>query len=342
MLRSLRRRMGESQETRHVVIALDILIVVLVVGTVGYILIEHMTFTQALYMTVITITTVGFREVKPLGTGGIYFTIAVIVLGVSAVLFFLAGMIEFILSRYLGDFWGRRRMKNTIAKLEGHYVICGYGRVGRSVAEELCTQKKEFVVIEKNAEAFEECVKDGFLAVLGSATDTGVLVDAGIERAIGLVSALRSDADNLYVILTARQMRPHLLLIARADQPGSEEKLEFVGADRVISPHKIAGKRMANLMLRPGACEFLDVVAAGNLPEYQLNEVSVGDNSPLRGQSIKEVGLRENTGVTVLSVRKAGEISFNVNPEPDTKVGKGDVLILIGTPEQMSRLEAML
>ncbi len=342
MLGNLRKRMRESRETRHVVIAFFILVGVLVVGTVGYILIEDMNFTHALYMTVITISTVGFREVQPLGTGGIYFTIVLIVLGVSAVLFFMVGIIEFILSKYIGDVWGRRRMNNVISRLKNHYIICGYGRVGRSVAEELASQSKEFVVIEKDPVVFDRCVRDGFLAIDGSATDPLVLVSAGIERAVGLVSALKSDADNLYVILTARQMRPDILLIARADQPGSEEKLDFVGADRVISPHKIAGRRMANLMLRPRACEFLDVVNAGNIPEYQLNEVSITEGSSLKGQTIKDVGLRQHTGVTVLSVREKGETAFNVNPDPETTIETGDVLIIIGTPDQMARMEALL
>lgn len=328
-----------SQGSRHVVIALWVLLVVLAVGVVGYILIEDMTFSQALYMTIITVFTVGFQEVHPLTTGGMYFTMAVIITGVSAMLFFLTGLFELVLGEYLGDIWGRRRMKKSISRLENHYIVCGYGRVGRSVAEELFTQGKRFVVIDKDREVFEECVDDGFLAVHGSATDSEYLVEAGIEKAVGLVSALRSDADNLYVILTARVMKPALLLVARADQPGSEGKLEMVGADRVISPHKIAGKRMANLMIRPGACEFLDVVAGGNLPEYQLSELVVTGTSHLHGKTIKETRLRETTGVAILSVRKGGEANFNPNPAAGTVIEDGDVLLLIGTPEQMAVME---
>jgi voltage-gated potassium channel len=328
MFETLRRRMRQSQGVRYVVIALAILVGVLVTGVVGYILIEDMTFTQALYMTVITISTVGFREVRPLGIGGMYFTIAVVIMGFGALLFFLTGLFEFVLSEYLGDYWGRRRMQNTISKLENHYIICGYGRVGRSVA------------IEKDEGVFQGCVDDGYLAIHGSATDNLKLAEAGIEKAVGLVSALRSDADNLYVMLTARVQRPEILLVARADQPESEEKLEMVGADRVISPHKIAGKRMANLMVRPGACEFLDVVAGGNLPEYQLSELSVTASSPLAGKTIKGSRLRETTGVTILSVRKMGEAAFNANPATETMIEDGDVLILIGTPEQMAKMEA--
>jgi voltage-gated potassium channel len=336
---NLKRRIRESQYARHIVISICLIVVVLTIGVVGYILIEHMTFTQALYMTIITISTVGFREVKPQTTAGMYFTILIIVTGVSAVLFFLAGAFEYVLSEVLGDVWGRRRMMNNISKLTNHYIICGYGRVGMSVAEELSDQGKRFVVIERDEERFNECVRDGHYAVHGSATENENMVGSGIERAVGLVSALRSDADNLFVVLTARTMNPNLLLVARADQPESEQKLEMVGADRVISPHKIAGKRMANLLVRPGACEFLDVAMVSNLPEYFLSELKVSRGAALAGQTIKQSGLRERTGVSILAVRKESEKLFNPNPAVDTLIEEDDILILIGTPEQMALME---
>ena len=338
-MRRLRRRVRESRYARHIFIAASILASVIVIGVIGYVLIEKMTFTHALYMTIITISTVGFREVEPLGTGGEYFTMFVIATGVSAVLFFLAGLFEYAVSEMLGDVWGRRRMMINISKLSSHYIICGYGRVGRSVADELAEHAKKFVVIERDEEAFAQCMRDGYFAINGSATENEVLVDAGIERAVGLVSALRSDADNVFVVLSARTMNPNLLLIARADQLESEQKLEMVGADRVISPHKIAGKRMANLMVRPGACEFLDVAMAQNIPEYFLSEIKVGETSALLGRSIKESKLRERTGVTVLAVRKLDEQAFNPNPSVDAVIEKGDILVLIGTPEQMALME---
>jgi voltage-gated potassium channel len=336
----IRALMKRSQVARHVIISVFILLGVLIIGVTGYILIEKMTFTEAVYMTVITISTVGFKEVRQLDTAGMYFTIFLIAIGVSAVLFFLAGLFEYLLSEALGDVWGRRRMMNNIARLTNHYIICGYGRVGRSVAEELSDQGKKFVVIENNEETYRECVDDGHYAVHGSATENESLLDAGIEQAVGLVSALRSDADNLFVVLTARTMNRNILLIARADQPESEQKLEMVGADRVISPHKIAGKRMANLLVRPGTCEFLDIAMVTNLPEYFLSEVKVGEGSGLLNQSIAQTRLKERTGVTILAVRKAGDKVFNPNPSVDTLIEKDDLLVLIGTPEQMALMEA--
>jgi voltage-gated potassium channel len=290
-------------------------------------------------MTVTVVSTVGLGEVQPLGPGGIYFTIVLIVFGVSAMLFFLASVFEFILSEYLGDIWGRSRMKSSIAKQEDHYIVCGYGRVGRSVAEELSAQGKSLVVVEMESEHVRQCTDDGFAVVHGDATDSDILEEAGIEKAAGLVSALRSDADNLYVVLSARVIRPDILLVARADQPEAEEKLMLVGADRVISPHHIAGKRMANLMIRPGACDFLDAAVSSNLPEYQLTELNVVAGMPLCSKSIRGTRLREKTGLTILSIRKKGQETFNPNPSPDTMIEEGDILILIGTPEQMATVE---
>lgn len=336
----LRERLNSSAGFRHLFLALIILTSVVIIGVVGYMLIEDMTFTQALYMTVSAITTVGFREVRPLGTGGQYFTMFIVITGLGAVLFFLTGLFEFVLSEYLGDFWGRKRMENQISKLENHFVVCGYGRVGRSVADELAEQGKKFVVIEIDEDVFKECVAEGYLCVLGSATDDEVLEKARLHHAVGLVSALGSDADNLYVVLTARVLTPSALLVSRAEHPESEKKLEMVGADRVISPHKIAGRRMANLMLKPRVCEFLDVGITGNLPEYQLSEVLVDKHSMFHGVSIKDSKLRERTGVTVLAVRKSGEESFNPNPPPDTRIEDGDIVIVIGTTEQLARMES--
>jgi voltage-gated potassium channel len=323
-----------------VVTSLLLLLSVMLGGVLGYILIEGMSLKNALYMTVTVVSTVGLGEVQPLGTGGVYFTVLLIVTGVSVMLFFLASVFEFIMGEYLGDIWGRRRMRSKIAKHEGHFVVCGYGRVGSSVVGELTAQGSSVVVIEMDEEHARRCVEDGFAVVQGDATDSEVLEEAGIEKATGLVSALRSDADNLYVVLSARVLMPEILLVARVDQPEAEEKLLLVGADRVISPHRIAGRRMANLMVRPGACDFLDAVVRGNLPEYQLTELEVAESSPLHGKTIRGTRLREETGVTILSIKKKGLEAFNPNPSSDTPIEEGDVLILIGTPEQMVGVKA--
>ncbi|MBN2169428.1 MAG: TrkA family potassium uptake protein, partial [Actinobacteria bacterium] len=246
----------------------------------------------------------------------------------------------FMLSEFFG-IWGRRRMDTRISRLVDHYIVCGYGRVGRSVAGELEAQGERFVVIEIDELAYQQCVKDGFLAIKGSATDNDNLAGANIEDAQGLVSALSSGADNVYVVLSARMKNPRILLVARADEPESEEKLVLVGADRVISPHAMAGKRMANMLIRPRICEFVDVWVGGGIPEYQLTELKVSDESTFKDVSIKDTRLREKTGVTVLAIRKMGEGTFNGNPEPDIRIEEGDLLILVGTPEQMGRMREL-
>lgn len=339
MFDPMRKYTGLSEGSRHVIRALLLFLGAVTFGVVGYVIIEGSSFSDALYMTIITISTVGFGEVPPLSQAGRYFTIVLIVTGVSALLFFFTAVFEFILSEYFGDIWGRRKMQKRILGLSGHYVVCGYGRVGRSVADELMASGKQFVVIEVEDQAARECANNGYLVIHGSATDTDVLKRANIEKALGLVSALKEDADNLYVILSARVLRPDLLLVARADQPEAMEKLEMVGADRVISPHMIAGKRMANLLVKPVACDFLDVAVSSDLPEYQLTEQSVEEGSMMDGKTIRGTRLRETTGVTVLSIRKKGEKQFNPNPPADTLIEQGDVLLMIGTPQQMASLE---
>ncbi|MBN1289452.1 MAG: potassium channel protein [Actinobacteria bacterium] len=331
---------GMSPSARHLLISLGSLSLVLVMGTVGYMLIESLGFSDALYMTVITISTVGFGEVSPLSSGGRYLTIAIIAFGVSAMLLSVSAVLEFMLSEFFG-IWGRRRMDTRIARLVDHYIVCGYGRVGRSVAEELDAQGYKFVVIEIEENTYQQCVNDGYLAINGSATDNDNLAGANIADAQGLVSALSSGADNVYVILSARMKNPSLLLVARADEPESKEKLALVGADRVISPHAMAGKRMANMLIRPRICEFVDVWVGGGIPEYQLTELKVSGESSFKGVTIKDTRLRERTGATVLAIRKMGEDTFNGNPEPDIRIEEGDLLILVGTSEQMGKMREL-
>jgi voltage-gated potassium channel len=336
----VKRDEGKSRILRHVFMSLGFVLIVLVVGVAGYIFLEEFTFTEALYMTVITIFTVGFREVRSLDTAGMYFTMLIVVTGVTAMLFFVSSVFEFVLSEFFG-IWGRRRMQNSISKLSGHYVICGYGRVGQSVAEELKAQGKEFVVIENNQATLSACIEVGFLAVHGSATENEVLLEAGIMDAAGLVSALPSDADNLYVVLSARMNNPDILLVARADQPDSVHKLEMVGADRVISPHKMAGARMAHLMIHQRVCEFIDVYIGGeDTPDYELAEYKIEEGSGLIGNTVRDAGLREKAGVSILAISKKDQKKFNPNPEPDVVIEKGDLLILIGTSEQMRKVES--
>ena len=242
------------KSSRRVGLAALILAVILVIGVSGYILIEDMTFSEALYMTVITLSTVGFKEVRDLSTAGMYFTIFIIITGVVALFFLVGSLVELMLEDIFGERMGRRRMSLRIRKLKDHYVVCGYGRVGDNVCRELLNTTRNVVVVEKDEAMIKRAEEEGLLVVEGDATQVAVLEEAGVDRARGLVAALHTDADNLFVTLTARSLNPSLYIVTRSVFPESNDKLIFAGADRVISPYVMSAKRMANLLQKPSVC----------------------------------------------------------------------------------------
>ncbi len=333
---------GKTIPGRHARAAALILAAILAVGIAGYMLIEGMTFTEALYMTVITLATVGFREVREPSAAGMYFTVFLIVTGVIT-LFFLAGSLaELVLEEVFGERMGRRRMSLRIRKLKDHYVICGFGRVGENVCRELLSTRPDLVVVEKDEEAAERARGEGFLVIQGDATDAEVLEEAGVRRARGLVAALQTDADNLFVTLSARSINPEIYIVTRSAQPQSTDKLLYAGADRVISPYVMSAKRMANLLQKPGVCDFLDLVMHAENIEYRIEEVTLTERSPYAGRTVGRSGLREETGVLVLAMRSAGSSGFNTNPSTQTTLQAGDSLIVIGTSEQIERMRSRL
>jgi voltage-gated potassium channel len=322
----------------HVRLAAAVLAVLLTVGVAGYMSIEGMTFTQALYMTVITLSTVGFREVKDLSTAGMYFTMFIIVTGVVTLFYLVAGLAELLLEEVFGERMGRRRMSLRIRKLKGHYVVCGYGRVGENVCRELLATSPEVVVVERDEEAAERARSEGVMVIQGDATEVEVLEEAGVPRARGLVAALQTDADNLFVTLTARSLNPTLYIVTRSVYPQSTDKLLYAGADRVISPYVMSAKRMANLLQKPGVCDFLDLVMHAEDIEYRIEEVELGPRSPYAGKTVGGSRLRADTGVLVLALRESGSRDFNTNPSPDTPLRAGDTLIVMGTSEQVEKM----
>ncbi len=315
---------------------------ILIVGTLGYMGIEHMSFTEALFMTVITISTVGFREVRTLGTGGMYFTIFIIISGVGALFFFLTGVLESAFEGLLREVLGRRRMSGRIKKMRDHYIVCGFGRVGENVAQELANSGSAFVVVESKPEGSAKAMAAGFLTLQGDATSAQVLEEAGVRSARGLVSALHADADNLLVTLTARSVSPDLFIVTRSVYPESVEKLRFAGANRIISPYAMSGRRMANLLLSPAVSDFLDIVAHGGPLEFRLGEMEVAPGSELAGKTIGTSTVKARTGAMILAVRKQGERrQFNTNPDGDTFLEAGDLLIVMGTGDQLDSLTAL-
>ncbi|NPA49329.1 MAG: potassium channel protein [Thermodesulfobacteria bacterium] len=318
-------------------IALFLLILVLFVGTMGYFLIEGWSLFDALYMTIITLSTVGYGEVHPLSEAGRLFTIFLIFAGVGIAFYVFTMVTETIISGQLQDFLGKRRLEAKLETLHDHYIICGYGRIGRHICH-IIAKEVPFVVVEKNPQVVKEIEKEGFLYLEGDATHEEVLKKAGIDRAKGLVSVLRSDADNVYITLTARGLNEKLFIIARADEEHVETKLKRAGADKVVSPYLIGARRMALIILRPAVTDFLELVTPEQSVELQLEEVRISDRSDLVGKPLLESGIRQFSGAIILAIKKVtGEMIFN--PPPDYIFEAGDVVVALGDRKGLARLE---
>ena len=322
---------------RRLVGATIAFVMVLVFGTIGY-LVLGFSVLDALYQTVTTVSTVGFREVKPLSAAGQIFTMALIVIGVGTALYAFGVLIETLIEGRLNELLGRRRMEHSIASMDGHVIICGWGRVGRAIAEELADAGRDVVVVDADATMLDGVTRP---ALVGDATEDAVLRDAGIERASALVAAVHLDADNSFITLSARALNPGLFIVARARSQGSVEKLRRAGADRVVNPQSIGGSRMAAFVLRPNVAEFLDVVMHERTLEFRLEEVAVPEASPLAGRSLRDAHLRDHTGALVLALRDE-DGTFRTNPQPDMEIQGGQVIIAIGTQDQLDALVAFV
>ncbi len=324
---------------RRLLFAIYAFVIIVAIGVIGYMVIEHWTFLDALYMTVTTITTVGFKEVFPLSDAGRIFSIFLIIGGVGGALYILTTIMGYLIEGQFDITLGRRRMKNKIARLKKHYILCGYGRVGEAIALTFSEEGTPFVIISNNEEHVAKAEKEGYLAILGDATDDDVLKEAGIKRAYGLVSAVGSDTDNTFITLSAREARPDLFIEARASSPSAESKLHRAGADRIISPHAIGGRRMAMLALRPAVVDFIDTVTSGRGRELQLETVDVVGGSPLISQTMAQA--KSKAGITVLALRRA-DGTLVPNPPDEGIIEEGDRLIVIGTNRRMAALEKIL
>ena len=328
--------------TRRIESALLALGIIAVVGVLGYMVFEGWSFADALYMTVITLTTVGYREVRPLDATGQLWTMALLITGVGTLFYAAVSSVELVVEGTIRGYFGRRRMEAAIRKLNGHYILCGYGRVGRQVAAELALDDVPFVVIEQEPETVEECVEKGYLVLLGEASDDDVLEEAGLRRARGLVAAVDSDADNVFVVLSARKLNPELHIVARASSDESAAKLEIAGADRTLSPYAVGGRRLASLATRPLVVDFLDIVTRGEEGiEFRLEEFSVPEDSFIADHTIGELQIGERTGAMILATRHR-EGSFDTTPSDSARISGGDTLIVLGTREQIARLEQLI
>ncbi|MDQ3864680.1 MAG: potassium channel protein [Actinomycetota bacterium] len=327
---------------RRVQSAVLALAIITAVGVLGYMVFEGWSFTDALYMTVITLTTVGYREVHELDVSGQLWTMLLLITGVGTLFYAAVSSVELVVEGTVRGYFGRRRVKAAIGRLSGHYILCGYGRVGRQVAREFARDEVPFVIVEQDQEILEECVNEGYLALLGEASDDEVLEEAGISRARGLVAAVDSDADNVFVVLSARKLNPKLHIVARASSDESAAKLEIAGADRTLSPYAVGGRRLASLATQPLIVDFLDVVTRGQKGiEFRLEEFSVPEDSAIAEHTIGDLKIGERTGAIVLAVRTT-EGNFDTTPSADDRLHADDTIIVLGSRGQIERLERLM
>ncbi len=315
--------------------------VTLLAGTAGFVAIEDYPPFDAFYMTLTTISTVGYAEVHPLSDKGRVFNSFLIFFGVATMFFAIGAVTQTAIELELNQFFGKRRTKNMIDKLRDHFIVCGFGRVGRGAAEELLRAEVPFVIVDHTEERVTMALKRGMLAVLADATRDETLRDVGITRAKGLIATLASDADNLFVILSARSMNAGLQLSARVAEEETEQKMRRAGANFVFAPYNITGHRMAQAMLRPHVAQFLDFATKDSDLNVVIEQVQVAETSEFAGRSLAQLQLRRDLGVIVLAIRRA-EGTMNFNPPADAVIGRGDFLIAMGEPENLRRLERLL
>jgi voltage-gated potassium channel len=321
---------------RHLSVLFGLLLILAVIGIVGFHFIEGWSWFDGLYMVVTTFTTIGYQEVHPLSHAGRIFNIFLIVCGVSLLFLMIGTLTQALLEFELRDFFGRRRMEREIDRLEGHYIICGAGRVGRSVARELRRKPAPFVVIDANEPKMAKFASENWLMILGDATQEHILRQAHIERAAGLVAATTTDATNIYIVLNARAMNPNLKIIARASEEDAEKHLKTAGADVVISPYHFAGHRIAQAFLRPHVLDFLDSATVHLGKSLEIAQIVVNEGSLFDGVSIAQSNIRNDMGVIILAIKHGGEM---LTPTRDDIIKAGDVLIAMGDQQGLRRLE---
>ncbi|MBZ5595111.1 MAG: potassium channel protein [Acidobacteriia bacterium] len=317
------------------------IVLTFVMGTVGFTVIEGYPMFDAFYMTLITITTVGYAEIHTLSHAGRIFNSFLIFFGVTIMFFAIGAMTQSLIELELGEYFGKRRTRRMIQKLDQHFIICGYGRVGRNAAGELHRSGVPFVIVDVNADRVEKAMMAGMLAVVADATRDETLRSVGIERARGLIAALATDADNLFVILSAKNLNRQLYVATRAGEEEAEEKLRHAGADAVFAPYTTAGYRLAQAVLRPHVFHFFDVATRSMGLDVDIEQVRVPESSEFASHSLEQMRIRRELGVIVLAIRKNdGRMLFN--PPADTVIATGDHLIVMGQPKNLRALESLM
>ena len=329
-----------SKITYHGGLALFLLFLLLAIGTVGYRFIEGWTWLDSLYMTIITVTTVGYGEIAPLSTPGKYFTMGLILYSVIMVAYIVGSFTKLLVESEIFFFFGRKKLEKHIKNLKDHTIICGYGRIGSFISKELKNAKRPFVIIENDPEAITEIEDLGYLYVMGDATHDETLIQAGIRRAKALVTVVETDADNLFITLTARGLNPNLFILARSSDEKTEKKLLLAGATKVVSPYKMGAQRMANIILRPAVVDFAEVVLQKRGLNLQIEEFTLSPSSKLVGKTLRDSKMRERFGVIVVAIKRPTQ-DMLFNPSPEETLNPGDTVIAIGEPSGLEKLRNM-
>ncbi len=329
----------ESFTPRRVVLAVAGLVALLVAGTIAFHQTLSETWMQSFYRTIVTVSLTGLDTV-PRNDESRAISIVLVLAGLTIFAYVAAILVEGIAGGVFTGALAERRRRRKIEHLSGHYIICGYGRVGRRVAAEFRESGTDYVVLDFSKDAIEKAAEAGDLFVEGTGTEDEDLQEAGLARARGLVASSDSDADNLYIALSARAARPDLLIVARASDEDAARKLRLAGADRVVQPYSTAGKEMAKLVLRPQVAAFLDIVSTSGGPELRFEEIEVKETCDHAGKSIRELKVRQVTGAMIVALRKR-DGTFDTTPTPEALLDVGDVMIAAGTPEELRRLEEL-
>jgi len=318
-----------------------LLTAIIAFGTVGYYIFEEMPLFEAFYMTIITISTVGFSEIRPLTVVGRSITLVVIVLGISVGTYTIGIIVRWFVEGELSKIFGRRKLQKQMADLKNHFIICGFGRIGRIICQELYEDNIEFVVIEQNASVIEDIAAEKYLFLEMDATSEEALMAAGILKAKGLVTAVNSDANNVFITLTAKGLRPDIFVLARSSEEKNEAKLNKAGATKVVSPYMIGARRMAHVLKRPTVVDFIDIATMGNRLGLIMEEALIDSKSRFTGKNLIDSRLRQDFGVIIVAIKKlSGEMIFN--PMPLETLEAGDVIVLIGKKDDLKRMNEIL
>jgi voltage-gated potassium channel len=318
-----------------------LLTAVIAFGTVGYYIFEGMPLFEAFYMTIITISTVGFSEIRPLTVVGRSITLVIIVLGISVGTYTIGIIVRWFVEGELSKIFGRRKLQKKIADLKNHFIICGFGRIGRIICQELYEDNIDFVVIEQNASAIEDIVAEKYLFLEMDATSEEALMAAGILNAKGLVTAVNSDANNVFITLTAKGLQPDIFVLARSSEEKNEAKLKKAGATKVVSPYMIGARRMAHVLKRPTVVDFIDIATMGNRLGLIMEEALIDAKSRFTGKNLIDSRLRQDFGVIIVAIKKlSGEMIFN--PKPLEILEAGDVIVLLGKKDDLKRMNEIL